>query len=107
MYKRQVWQLSQNVVLIDFAKKDFQLFQPVFGGGKAGLFLTDFRCLLAVLCFLHHPDKLGSVITKHYSVRNKIQCAMAKRMMRTRRGFFFLKPTAIQPQTFLAVRFAL
>ena len=40
-----VWQLSQNVVLIDFAKKDFQLFQPVFGGGKAGLFLTDFRCL--------------------------------------------------------------
>ena len=57
-----VRQFAQHIVLIDFTEQDFQLGNPLLCGGKACALFTDFCGLLAGLRFLHHTDKLGSVV---------------------------------------------
>ena len=59
-----VGQLPQNVVLIDFAEQDFQLGNSLLCCGKACPLFPDLCGLLAGLRFLHHTDKLGSVMLR-------------------------------------------
>ena len=51
-------------IFIDFAEQDFQLGNSLLCGGKACPLFPDLCRLLAGLRFLHHSDKLGSVMLR-------------------------------------------
>ena len=40
-----IWELSQNVILIDFTEQSFQLIQPLLAGSEPGLLTLHFAGL--------------------------------------------------------------